>query len=199
MSLGILGGVFDPPHVGHLAFARAALEHLGLERLLVLVVADPGHKRAEAPAEARLRLARLAFAEVPAAEVELDRHARTVDFLEERKPADAVFLVGGDELADFASWKEPGRILELVRLGVALRPGVPEERVLEALARVPAPDRISFFEMAPVPVSSSQVRDRVRLGEPIDDLVPERVAQEIRGLGLYSGAPGYTPAKREGP
>ena len=199
MKLGILGGVFDPPHVGHLAFAHAALEHLGLERLLVLVVADPGHKHAEAPAEARLRLARLAFADVPGAEVELDGHPRTVDFLQELKPADAAFLVGGDELADFAAWKEPERILELVRLGVALRPGVPDERMREALARVPTPDRILFFEMPPVPVSSSQVRERVRRGEPIDDLVPERVAQEIARLGLYSGSPGYTPAKREGP
>ncbi len=199
MRLGILGGVFDPPHVGHLALARAACEHLGLERLLVLVVADPGHKRAQAPAEARLELSRLAFADLPAAEVELDGHARTVDYLEERKPADAVFLVGGDELADFPSWKDPGRLLELVRLGVALRPGVPEERVREALARVAAPDRISFFEMPPVAVSSSQVRERARRGEPIDDLVPERVAEAIVRLGLYSGSPGYTPAKREGP
>ena len=196
MTLGILGGVFDPPHVGHLAFARAAFEHFGLERLLVLVVADPGHKHAEAPAEARLQLARLAFADLTGIDVELDAHRRTVDFLEERRPADAVFLVGGDELADFASWKDPRRILELVRLGVALRPGVPEERVREALARVPAPDRISFFEMPPVPVSSSQVRERVRRGQPIDHLVPERVAEEIVRRGLYSGSPGYTPAKR---
>jgi nicotinate-nucleotide adenylyltransferase len=199
VRLGILGGVFDPPHAGHVAFARAALEQLGLERLLVLVVADPGHKRAEAPAEARLELARLAFADLPAAEIELDGHTRTVDFLEERKPADAVFLVGGDELADFASWKDPTRILELVRLGVALRPGVPEERVREALARVPTPDRVSFFEMPPVPVSSSLVRERVRRGDRVDDLVPERVTEAIARLGLYSRSPGYTPAKREGP
>ena len=186
MKLGILGGVFDPPHTGHVAFARAALEQLGLERLLVLVVADPGHKRAEAPAEARLELARLAFAGLPAVEIELDGHPRTVDFLEERKPADAIFLVGGDELADFASWKDPTRILELVRLAVALRPGVPEERVREALSRVRASDRISFFEMPPVPVSSSLVRERVRRGDRIDDLVPERVAEAIARLGLYS-------------
>jgi len=82
---------------------------------------------------------------------------------------------------------------------VALRPGVPEERVREALARVPGSDRISFFEMPPVAVSSSQVRERARRGEPIDDLVPERVAEAIVRLGLYSGSPGYTPAKREGP
>jgi len=185
-SLGILGGVFDPPHVGHVALARAAIDELGLERLLVLVAEDPGHKAADAPAGARLELARLAFADLPEAVVELDGHARTVDLLEERRPADAVFVIGGDELADFASWKNPGRVLELVRLAVALRPGVPDERVREALTRVPAPDRISFFEMRPVLVSSSEVRERVARGEPIDDLVPAQVAAAIARLGLYS-------------
>ena len=86
MAIGLLGGVFDPPHVGHVALARAAVAQLELERLLVYVVADPGHKRATTPAETRLALARLAFADVPEATVELDRHARTVDSLEERKP-----------------------------------------------------------------------------------------------------------------
>jgi nicotinate-nucleotide adenylyltransferase len=185
-SLGILGGVFDPPHVGHVALARAAIGELGLERVLVLVVAEPGHKLAEAPAAARLELTRLAFADFPEAEVQLDRHARTVDFLEERRPADAVFVIGGDELADFATWKDPERVLELARLAVALRPGVPDERVREALARVPAPDRISFFEMEPASVSSSQVRERITRDDPIDDLVPARVAQAIARLGLYS-------------
>ena len=81
LALGILGGVFDPPHVGHVALARAALDRLGLERLLVLVVADPGHKVAATPAETRLELTRLALADVPEATVELDDHARTVDSL----------------------------------------------------------------------------------------------------------------------
>ena len=185
-SLGILGGIFDPPHRGHLALARAAIRELGLERLLVLVVRDPGHKVAVAPAPARLELTRLAFADIPGAEVVLDEHARTVDFLEERKPHDAVFVIGGDELADFAAWKDPGRILELVRLAFALRPGVPDDRVREALARVPAPDRISFFAMEAEPVSSSQVRERIARGEPVDDLVPAQVAEAIGRLGLYS-------------
>ena len=185
MELGILGGAFDPPHLGHVALARAALEHLRLPRLLVLVVADPGHKAARAPAEARLELTRLAFEELPPAEVELDQHARTVDSLEERKPVDAIFIVGGDEFADFPSWKEPERVLELVRLAVALRPGIPHARVREALARVPAPDRILFFEMPPVPVSSSEVRERVERHEPIGDLVQPRIAAAIERLGLY--------------
>jgi nicotinate-nucleotide adenylyltransferase len=185
MSLGILGGVFDPPHVGHVALARAAVEHFGLERLDVLVVADPGHKQTTAPVEARLELARLAFEDVPGAEVEIDRHARTVDFLEERSPQDAVFLVGADELADLATWKSPARVLELVELGVAMRPGVPELELREARARLPAPGRISFFPLQPVPVSSSGIRERIARGERIDGLVPPKVAAAIERLALY--------------
>jgi nicotinic acid mononucleotide adenylyltransferase len=78
-----------------------------------------------------------------------------------------------------------------------MRPGVPDERMREALTLVATPDRISFFEMQPVPVSSSQVRDRVARGEPIDGLVSERVAERIAALGLYSRARGYTPTRRQ--
>ena len=184
-KLGILGGAFDPPHLGHVELARAAREHFGLERLLVLVVADPGHKQTIASADDRLRLARLAFADLPGAEVELDAHARTVDSLEERKPKNAIFLVGGDELADLPYWKNPERVLELIELGVAVRPGVSESELREARARLPAPDRISFFDMTPMAVSSTEIRERVARGEPIDDLVPQSVLQEIERSGLY--------------
>jgi nicotinate-nucleotide adenylyltransferase len=187
-TLGILGGVFDPPHVGHLALARAAMARLGLERLLVLVNADPGHKRATTPAGVRLELAHLAFDELAGVEVELDPHPRTVDMLEQRRPRDAVFVVGADELLDYATWKEPARVLELVRLAVAMRPGVPDEQLREARARVPAPDRILYFELEPVPVSSSEIRARVAAGEPIDELVPGPVAEAIAGLRLYRKA-----------
>jgi nicotinate-nucleotide adenylyltransferase len=184
-TLGILGGAFDPPHNGHVALARAAVEHYGLERLLVAVVADPGHKQTVAPAESRLELTRLAFQGFPGAEVVLDRHSRTVDFLEEHKPEDAVFLLGADELAAFADWKRPERVLQLVRLGVAMRPGVPEGELHDSRARLPAPDRISFFGMEQTPVSSREIRDRVARGEPIDELVPPEVAGAVKRLGVY--------------
>ena len=185
MAVGILGGAFDPPHIGHVALARAALDELDLERLLVLVIAAPGHKETSAPADARLELTRLAFEDVPRVDVAPDPHARTVDSLEARQPADAFFIVGGDQFADFWQWKRPERVLELARLGVAMRPGVPDDRVREAHARLPAPDRISYFHLEPVPVSSSLVRQRIASGGPMDDLVPEKVAEAIRRLGLY--------------
>lgn len=186
-TTGILGGAFDPPHRAHVELARAAAQHYSLDRVLVLVVADPGHKRTVAPAAARLELTRLAFEGVPGVDVELDHHARTVDFLEERRPENAVFLIGGDELADFAHWKEPARVLELVMLGVAMRPGVPEDQLREARARLPAPDRISFFALQSMPVSSTEIRERVGRGEPIDELVPPNVSEAIHRLGLYRG------------
>ena len=183
--VGILGGVFDPPHDGHVALARAAVRELGLDELVVLVVADPGHKAPTTPAETRLALARLAFADVPEARVELDHHARTVDSLEERRLEDAFFVLGADELADFESWKSPERVLALVRLAVAMRPGVSRDAVEAVRDRLGAPGRIVEFVMDALPISSSEVRDRVARGEPVDDVVPSAVADAIARLGLY--------------
>ena len=186
MALGILGGVFDPPHVGHVALARAALAELGLEELLVLVVADPGHKATTTPAEARVELARLAFVDLPEVRVELDHHARTVDSLEERQPHDAYFVLGADELAAFESWKSPRRVLELARLAVAMRPGVSRAAVDSVRERLAAGDRIVEFEMTPVAMSSSELRARVARGETIEEDVPAPVVEAIARLGLYT-------------
>ena len=186
MAVGILGGVFDPPHVGHVELARSAVAELGLDQLLVLVVADPGHKSATTPAETRLELARLAFEDIAGAVVELDRHGRTVDSLEERRPADALFILGADELAAFESWKSPGRVLELVRLAVAMRPGVSRDDVDAIRKRLDAGDRIVEFEMEPIAISSSEIRARIARGEPVDDVLPARVADAISRLGLYA-------------
>jgi nicotinate-nucleotide adenylyltransferase len=183
---GILGGVFDPPHNGHVALARTVIRELPLDELLVLVVADPGHKQATTPAEVRLELARVAFDDVPEARVELDRHARTVDSLEERRLAtDTYFILGADELADFESWKSPQRVLELVRLAVAMRPGVARDTVAAVRERLGVPGRIVEFALDPLPISSSEIRARVHDGQAIDDLVPARIAEEIARLGLY--------------
>ena len=185
-NLGILGGVFDPPHNGHVALAGAAITELGLPELLVLVVAAPGHKETRTPSETRLELTRLAFTDIPEATVELDPHARTVDSLEARRPADAVFVLGADELVGFERWKSPERVLELVRLAVAVRPGVPAEEVHTARERLSQPDRVLEFELEPVSISSSDIRARVARGAAIDELVPPAVAEAIARLGLYT-------------
>lgn len=184
---GLLGGAFDPPHNGHLAVAGTALDRFGLERLLVLVVAAPAHKAVETPVEERLELSRLAFAGLPRTEVVRDDHAYTVESLVDGGFADGepLFLVGADEFSEFLTWRKPEAILGLARVGVATRPGYPRERLEPVLARLERPDRVEFFEIPAVPVSSTEIRSRVRRGESIDELVPEAVAQEIRKRGLY--------------
>jgi nicotinate-nucleotide adenylyltransferase len=185
---GVLGGAFDPPHLGHVALARGGVSHFGLERLLVRVVADPGHKHVTTPAAARLELAQLAFAEVPGADVALDPHARTVDSLEALALPDPVFLIGADEFGDFLAWKEPDRVLELARLGVGTRPGVPRDRLEGVLAALALRDRVELFEIEPHDVSSSELRALAANGRPLDGFVPPAVAECIRALDLYRAA-----------
>jgi nicotinate-nucleotide adenylyltransferase len=175
MAIGILGGRFDPPHVGHLALARAAVEHFGLGELQVTVVADAAHKPSEAPAEHRLAMTRLTFAGIDAT-VELERHRYTVDALEAAEYDEPIFLIGADELAAFPTWKDPERVLELARLGVAARPGWDPEQ---------SSDRIETFELEPQPVSSTEIRERAGRGEQIDGLVVPAVAAYIAEHNLY--------------
>jgi nicotinate-nucleotide adenylyltransferase len=186
--IGILGGAFDPPHDGHVALAREAIRHFGLEQLLVRVVADPGHKEVATPAATRLRLTELAFASVPEAEVSLDPFARTVDSLEALGLEDLVFLIGADELAAFPTWVRPARVLELARLGAATRPGVDRSALERVVARLSQPDRVELFPITPLDVSSSEIRTRAAEGASLDGLVPPTVAAEIESLGLYRPA-----------
>lgn len=179
MRTAILGGAFDPPHLGHVALAEGALGALGADRLLVLVAANPGHKRAELDAETRLSLARLAFARLPNTDVRLDEHAYTVDYLRDERPEDAVFVIGADQWATFATWCEPEEIKRLIPIAVAARPGEHQPR-----------GEVEVFEIAQHPISSSDVRKRVARGEPIGDLVPAAVAREIERRGLYAGRRG---------
>jgi nicotinate-nucleotide adenylyltransferase len=185
---GILGGTFDPPHNGHVALARAALERLPIERLVVLVAARPGHRELVAvDAETRLRLAEAAFADLPV-EVALDEHPFTADAVRGGRFGDALFVVGADEGAAFPTWKDPEEVLRWVRLAVGTRTGYPPPD----LARYG--DRVVSFALESPDVSAREVRRRVERGEPIDDLVPPAVAEAIAGLGLYRG---YTSAESE--
>lgn len=187
-ATAILGGAFDPPHIGHLALARGAVRRFALDRLLVRVVAEPGHKVVETAPQIRLLLAELAFAPIDEAEVSLDPHPRTIDSLRALGLDDPLFLVGADELAAFSTWTDPGGVLALARLAVATRPGATPAELGAALASTPDPARVVLFPIEPLAVSSSGVRERVRAGEPIDGLVPAAVAAEIARLGLYRGS-----------
>lgn len=192
MTTALFGGAFDPPHEGHVTVVREAKRHFQLERIVVLVVANPGHKGVVLDAPTRLELARAAF---PEDEVELDEHPRTVDLLREHRFADPLFLIGADEFCDFLSWKEPEAVLALARLGVATRPGFPRERLASVLDRLDARERVELFEIPPIWTSSSGVRTRAHDGEPLDGFVPAAVAELIQARGLYR-PPGYTTAAR---
>ncbi len=181
--LGLYGGAFDPPHRGHVELARRAKEELGLERLVMLVAADPGHKHVDTPAEVRLRLTRAAF---PDDQVMLDEHARTVETLRAHPEwADPVFLLGADQFCDFDSWTEPDEVLSRTRLAVATRPGFPRESLDAVLAGLAQPDRVLFFEIEPTPVASRELRRKLAAGEDVSAEVPAAVAEIIRGEGLY--------------
>ena len=178
MAIGIFGGRFDPPHLGHLALARAAVDAFGLDELRVTVVVDAAHKRSVAPVEDRLAMARLTF-EPLGAVVEPEEHRYTVDALEASGYEDPVFLIGADQLADFPTWKEPERVLELARLGVATRPGYALE---------PSSARVETFAIEPHEISSSRIRERAGRGEPIDGLVVPAVAAYVDAHDLYRGS-----------
>jgi len=190
---GLLGGAFNPPHNGHVALARTATKHFGLDGLVVLVSVRPGHKEVQLDADTRLRLAQAAF---PDARVELDPYARTVDLLKERKWDDPLFVIGADQFAEFLTWKEPEGVLARSRIAVATRPGYQREELEEIKNQLEHGDRVEFFELDPVPISSRDIRGRVARGEPIAGLVPGAVAELISALGLYRNG-GYTEANPE--
>jgi len=179
VSVGLFGGAFDPPHRGHVELARRAKEEFELDRLLVLVAAQPGHKAVATPAGVRLELARAAF---PDDDVVLDDHARTIDLLRDHPEwRDAIFLVGADEFCDFLSWKEPDEVLGHVELGVATRPGFARERLQTVLDRLERPERVHFFEIPPTPVASRELRDTF-----VAEDVPSAVAEIIHRDRLYA-------------
>jgi nicotinate-nucleotide adenylyltransferase len=177
----LLGGTFNPPHNGHVALARAAEERFG-DEVVVLVAARPGHKEVQLDGEARLELARAAF---PGREVELDPYERTVDLLAASRWNDPLFVIGADEFCEFLTWKDPEGVVARARLAVATRPGYPRERLQTVLDRLSRPERVEFFEIEPLPISSEDIRERVAHGQAIDGLVPPAVAELIRSRGLY--------------
>jgi nicotinate-nucleotide adenylyltransferase len=182
MSVGLFGGAFDPPHRGHVGLVRRAKEELGLNEVVVLVSAHPGHKSVETPADVRLEMARAAF---PDETVLLDENARTIDLLRAHPEwDDAWFVIGADQFADFLSWKEPDEVLRRVKLAVGTRTGFPLDRVREVLDGLAQPERVRLFDMEPVPAASRDLRRHL-----VEADVPPAVAEIVRREGLYQAEP----------
>ena len=204
-DIGILGGTFNPPHMGHLVMAQEALDQLDLDRVVLMPVAVPPHKEArEDPgADARVDLCRLAVGdderlEVSTLEVDRGGASYTVDTLRtfhDLEPEhDLIFIVGGDMAQSLPAWREPEAILQLARLAVAEREGVRREDIARRLEPLHAGDRVLFFDMPRIDVSSSAIRRRVAEGRPIRYLVPDAVADAIADRGLYRQAAGRPAA-----
>jgi nicotinate-nucleotide adenylyltransferase len=182
-AVGILGGTFDPVHNAHLAMARAALEHLGLDRVLFI---PTGHTRYRPPSAtagahraAMLRLAIQAEPRFALDERELRPGASgyTVDTLaalrSELGGAELYLLMGADQYEKLPTWHRPEEIGRLARIAVFGRPGIEMK------------EKPNLIPMDPMPLSASGIRARVRRGDALDGLVPASVANYIARQGLY--------------
>ena len=206
VRIGILGGTFDPIHLGHLEAASAARHALSLDRVLLLPSHTPPHRSAEPRASVfhRFAMAALAAAEYNMLVSDLEvRHeglsytASTLETLhrEGYSPAQLFFITGSDAFADVALWHDYPRILQLANFAVVSRPGArrASELITNPASRMPElnPTAPALFSVeADTPdVSSTEVRRRVAAGEPLDGLVPWSVAGHIRRHHLYAPAP----------
>lgn len=202
--VGILGGTFDPIHIGHVEAASAAQRALSLDRVLLLPSRTPPHRSAEPRASVfhRFAMAALAAAErgMLVSDLELRREgpsytALTLEALhrEGLAPAQIFFITGSDAFADVASWYDYPRILQLANFVVVSRPGAPHPSALIPNPQSPIPDsaRPTLYSVeAHTPeVSSTEIRRRAGAGESIDGLVPASVAGHIRRHHLYVPAP----------
>jgi nicotinate-nucleotide adenylyltransferase len=191
----VLGGTFDPVHNGHLALAQAARKQLGLGRLIYVPAGLPWRKsgRKITPAPQRLQMLSLAVKGRPGTEIspiEVERRgpsytAETLAVLARDHPgAELYFIVGEDALADLPHWRQPREILALAKLAVARR-RVGEKPSGEWKEMPGIQERVVWLDMAPVEISASEVRRRVRHGEPISAMVPPAVEAYIEQQGLY--------------
>jgi nicotinate-nucleotide adenylyltransferase len=198
MNIGILGGTFDPVHIGHLAVADEAASRLGLAEVLFMPAGKPWLK-ADArilPAEHRLKMVKLAIAGKPrfkmsTIEVEREGPTYTVDTITELRRQfgagdELLFIIGWDNLADLARWRQPERLISMCRLVAVPRVGYPVPDFDSLEAAIPGlSQRVIMLDKPEIDVSASVIRERVRRGLSINHLVPEAVARYITEQGLY--------------
>jgi nicotinate-nucleotide adenylyltransferase len=195
--VGILGGAFNPPHLGHLVCAQEAQVQLELDRVVLVPVGQAPHRTIEDDpgAETRLEMAELAAEGDPnlsVSRIELDRPgpsytADTLAAMREGAPDDELTLIlGGDQAAALPGWHEPERVLELARVAAVARVDWAQDEIVRSVAGLTGADRLTFVHMPLIEISSSDLRERAARGVPIRYLVPERVADYIAERGLYA-------------
>jgi len=202
VKLGVLGGTFDPPHIGHLILAEEARLALGLGQVLFVPAGAPWRKVGQelSPREDRLAMVRLAVGDdadfaVSTLEIEREGPSYTAETLAALRDqfgleTEFFFIMGADSLADFPRWHQPQRILELARLAVAERPEAEDAGFGEVLAEELAEamrQRVVWLRMPRIDISATAVRDRVRRGLSIRYWVPPAVEEYIRKHGLCAG------------
>ena len=195
-AVGVFGGSFNPPHLAHLAVASDVCAMLDLESVLFVPAAAPVHREVadDVPASTRLEMTALAVRgdeRFSVSSVEIDLVLRyTLDVVAELgrrlSPRRLVFILGSDSLLQFGSWHQPSAILELCRVAVAARPG-DDLRTVEEEARRWGREAVTVLPTVAMDISSSMIRERVRIGLPIDYLVPGPVRLFIRDARLYRG------------
>jgi nicotinate-nucleotide adenylyltransferase len=197
MNIGIFGGTFDPPHIGHLILAAEARAQLGLDRLLWVLTPDPPHKRHQriTPLATRLDLLRAALQDEPVFEistVDMDRSGPhyaldTVRILGKRYPqASLTYVMGGDSLRDLPTWRKPHEFLaRLAGLGVMRRPGdAVDLAALEGqLPGISA--KVRFIEAPLLTIAASDIRQRIAEGRPYRYYLPTAVYEMIVQQRLY--------------
>jgi nicotinate-nucleotide adenylyltransferase len=190
VKIGILGGTFNPIHIGHLIIAQDALEAARLDRVLFIPSATPPHKRLDGPVSAahRLRMVELAIAgqrRFAADDLEIRRGGKSysVDTLVElrrRYPgAEFHFIIGADSLSELHRWKDARRLVKLCRFIAAARPGFEPKP-----ARLPGL-RYRLLRAHPCAIASRDIRRRLARGQSIRYLVPDAVVGYIRRHKLY--------------
>ena len=191
MRLGIFGGTFNPPHLGHLIVAESVREQLQLDKVLFVPSATPPHKHypSLAPAQMRLQMTSVAVQEnrgFEASAIEVERGGTsysvdTLDQLRKEHPKASLFLlIGSDNLLEFESWKSPLEILEKADLVVMTRPGFRMEESKNEFAR-----RAVFVNVPAIGISGTDIRRRVKLGRSIRYLVPPAIEEIILRRHLY--------------
>jgi nicotinate-nucleotide adenylyltransferase len=197
--VGIYGGVFNPPHHGHLIAAQEAHSQLDLDVVVWIPVGRAPHREVEQDpgAEARLQMTELAAGadeRFRVSRIELERAgpSYTVDTLRqlrEREPDAELFLIlGGDQALALPSWHRPEGLLELATIAVFERGSSNRKAIGAKLARMPGAERLCFLDMPRVDISSTLVRRRAAAGEPIRYLVPDKVANFIGAQSLYGAS-----------